>query len=201
MEFLPKSLLLAALLLAGSAPALAAPATSATGGNMICCQADGRKVCSDSMPPACVGKAYSLVNDRGIVIRHVEPGSGSSTPASATQTQETGRLADKEQRRKDRALLDTYGSERDIDTQRGRAEAEVQSAIKQAEGKIAEAQKRRKKLDTEAEFYKNKPLPDNVAKGIKEVDFEVKAQQDLIDVKQKELAAVRAKYEAEKKRY
>jgi hypothetical protein len=123
------------------------------------------------------------------------PGSGSAA------AQETGRLADKEQRRKDRALLDTYGSERDIDTQRSRAEGEVQVAIKQAELKIADAKKRRQKLEAEAEFYKNKALPDTVAKGMKEVDFEIKAQQDLIDLKQKELAAVRVKYDAEKKRY
>lgn len=200
MEFLRNvlrtPLLPALLLLAGSPAAQAAPAS---GGNMICCQADGRKVCGDSMPPACVGKAYDLVNERGLVIRHVDPNGTAAAPATAAQ--ETGRLADKEQRRKDRALLDTYGSERDIDTQRGRAEGEVQAAIKQAESKIADAQKRRKKLENEAEFYKNKPLPDSVAKGMKEVDFEIKAQQDLIDLKQKELTAVRAKYDAEKKRY
>lgn len=198
---------LAALLLASGLSAVPG-LVQAAGNNMICCQVDGRKVCGDSMPAQCIGKAYSLVNDRGIVIRHVD------APKSEEQKEQDAivakkkrdaelaeKLADKEQQRRDRALLDTYGSEKDIDVLRARAEQDVTSAIKQAEARVAESQKRKKKLEAEAEFYKNKPLPDEVRKGIKESEFEIKAQQELIDVKQKDLLAVRAKYDAEKRRY
>ncbi len=194
-----KPLLFAALLLPLAAQAV---------GNMICCQSEGRKVCADSMPAQCIGKAYSLVNDRGIVVRNVEaPKSDEQKEQDAIAAKKkrdaelTEKLAEKEQQRRDRALLDTYGSEKDIDNLRNRAEQDVQAAIKQAEGRIADTQKRKKKLEAEAEFYKNKPLPDDLKKNIKEVDYDIKAQQELIDLKQKDLLAVRAKYDAEKRRY
>lgn len=200
MESPVKQLILAA--------ALGLPFAAMAAGNMICCQVDGRKVCADTMPAQCIGKAYSLVNDRGIVVRHVDaPKSDEQKEQDALaakkkrDTELAEKLAEKEQQRRDRALLDTYGSEKDIDILRNRAEQEVQTAIKQAEGRIGESQKRRKKLEAEAEFYKNKPLPDELKKNIKEADYDIKAQQELIDGKQKDLLAVRAKYDAEKRRY
>ena len=185
----------------------ALPAGAATN-NMICCQVDGRKVCADSMPSQCIGKAYSLVNDRGMVVRHVDAPQNDEQKEQAAIASKKKRdaelaekLLDKEQQRRDRALLDTYGSEKDIDTLRTRAEQEVVTSIKQAEGRIAEAQKRKTKLESEAEFYKNKALPDQIRKGVKDADYEIKAQQELIDAKQKDLLAVRTKYDSEKRRY
>lgn len=200
MAYPAKHLLLAAGLLL--------PLASQAAGNLICCQVDGRKVCADSMPAQCIGKAYSLVNDRGMVVRHVEaPKSDEQKEQDAIAAKKkrdaelAEKLAEKEQQRRDRALLDTYGSEKDIDALRSRAEQDVLTTIKQAEGRIAESQKRKKKLESEAEFYKNKALPDDVRKGIKEADSDIRAQQELIDLKQKDLLAVRAKYDAEKRRY
>lgn len=190
------------------AAGLLLPLASQAAGNLICCQVDGRKVCADSMPAQCIGKAYSLVNDRGMVVRHVEaPKSDEQKEQDAIAAKKkrdaelAEKLAEKEQQRRDRALLDTYGSEKDIDALRSRAEQDVLTTIKQAEGRIAESQKRKKKLESEAEFYKNKALPDEVRKGIKEADSDIRAQQELIDLKQKDLLAVRAKYDAEKRRY
>lgn len=190
------------------AAGLLLPLASQAAGNLICCQVDGRKVCADSMPAQCIGKAYSLVNDRGMVVRHVEaPKSDEQKEQDAIAAKKkrdaelAEKLAEKEQQRRDRALLDTYGSEKDIDALRSRAEQDVLTTIKQAEGRIAESQKRKKKLESEAEFYKNKALPDDVRKGIKEADSDIRAQQELIDLKQKDLLAVRAKYDAEKRRY
>lgn len=190
------------------AAGLLLPLAAQAAGNLICCQVDGRKVCADSMPAQCIGKAYSLVNDRGMVIRHVEaPKSDEQKEQDAIAAKKkrdaelAEKLAEKEQQRRDRALLDTYGSEKDIDALRSRAEQDVLTTIKQAEGRIAESQKRKKKLESEAEFYKNKALPDDVRKGIKEADSDIRAQQELIDLKQKDLLAVRAKYDAEKRRY
>ena len=75
------------------------------------------------------------------------------------------------------------------------------AAIKGAEEKIAAARKQRKKFEEEAEFYKKKSLPPDVAKGLRDADHEIKAQQELLDVKRKDLVSIQAKYDEDRKRY
>ena len=82
-----------------------------------------------------------------------------------------------------------------------KAEADVNLAIQGAEDRIAAARKQRKKLEDEAEFYKKKTLPAEVAKGLRDVDHEIKTQQELLDVKKGDAATIKAKYDADRKRY
>ena len=107
----------------------------------------------------------------------------------------------KEQQRKDQALLNTYGSERDIDAMRARAEEDVQKSIQSAETKIAEIRQQRKRFENEAEFYKKKPMPPDIQKGLNDANGEIQAQESIIEAKKKELEIVRTKYAEDKKRY
>lgn len=171
---------------------------------LFCCvDANGKKVCGDSLPPACIGRDATMKGERGPV-RHIE---GQLTPERRAQRDEAARQkkqeeeARMEQRRQDQALLNTYISEKDIDVARERAEKGVHNEIKAAEGKIAAAQARRKKFEAETEFYKNKTLPEEVRRGIKDTEFEIKAQGELIESKKKDLDAIRSKFDADKARY
>ena len=74
-------------------------------------------------------------------------------------------------------------------------------AIRNAEVKIAEVRKSRKKFDNEAEFYKNRSLPPDVAKGMREADYEIKAQTELITAKKREMELIKGKYDADRRRY
>jgi len=192
-----RRLLLAVLLgLGGSASAA---------GNLYCClDAAGKQVCGDILPQACYGKAYREVGASGRTTRTVE------APLSAEQrtqraAQEAQRQADeavlREQQRQDQALLNTYGSEKDIEMMRARALDEVQKSILAAQAKVVELRARRKKFENEAEFYKKKPLPPEVQKGLRDADSEIKAQESLIESKQRESEAIRAKYDDDKRRY
>ena len=107
----------------------------------------------------------------------------------------------KELRRKDQALLDTYATPQDIDLAQGKAESDVNLAIRGAEDRISAARKQRKKFEEEAEFYKKKTLPPDVAKGLRDADHEIKTQQELLDVKKGDAATIKAKYDADRKRY
>ena len=107
----------------------------------------------------------------------------------------------KELRRKDQALLDTYATPQDIDLAQGKAESDVNLTIRGAEDRIAAARKQRKKFEEEAEFYKKKSLPPEVAKGLRDADHEIKTQQELLDVKKGDAATIKAKYDADRKRY
>lgn len=171
-------------------------------GKIYCCE--GGRICADSLPEQCRGKAYRILDSGGNVLKEVGP---PLTPEqkvqAAAEAQRKKELEEqaKEQRRKDQALLDTYATPQDIDMAQQKAEADVNLAIKAAEDRIAAARKTRKKFEDEAEFYKKKAVPADVAKGLRDADHEIKTQQELLDVKKGDAASIKTKYDADRKRY
>ena len=107
----------------------------------------------------------------------------------------------REQQRKDQALLNTYGTEQDIELMRKRAEGDVLKAIANAEKKIAEIRQQRKVFENEAEFYKKKTLPLDVKKGLADADSDINSQEVFIADKRKELKVIHEKYDEDKRRF
>lgn len=187
-------------------PALAQKAAPSTqGGGMMCCtDAEGRRACGSSLPPQCAGRAYKVYNSQGMVVKEVGPPltpAEKAAKAEAELQQKVAEAAAKEQKRKDIALKETYTSVEDIDRMQARTEADAKTAIAAAEFKIDEARKRRKKFENEAEFYKNRPLPPAISKGLRDEDVEIKSQTELIDAKKRDLELIRSKYEEDRRRY
>lgn len=182
---------------------LGGPAMAA--GNFYCCvDVNGKQVCGDLLPQACYGRAYRELGPSGQTLRTIE--------APLTAEQRAARNAEEAQRkveeeilrerqRKDQALLNTYGSEKDIEFMRLRAKADVQKSINAAEAKIVEIRNERKVFENEAEFYKKKKLPPEVQKGLRDTDYEIKAQEYLIESKKKELDLIRIKYDEDLRRF
>ena len=193
----PKLLFLIAAL-AGALPATAA-------GTLFCCIDErGKQACGDILPVACYGRAYREISASGLTVRNVEApltAEQKALRAAEDRKRKEEEAALREQRRMDQALLQTYGSLDDVELMRKRAEADVMASIAAAEKKIADARQVRKKFEDEAEFYKKKTLPPDVEKGLKLADFEIGAQQNLIDVKKKELGTIKAKYDEDRRRY
>jgi len=191
-------------LLAALAVFAGAPAAQAAGKLYCCADASGKQVCGDLMPQECYGRAYREVGESGRTVRNIE--------APLTAEQRAERAAEdarrkveeaemKEQQRKDQALLNTYGSVRDIDAMRERALGDVEKSIAAAETRIAEIKAQRVKFQNEAEFYKKKQLPPEIQKGLNDADYEIKAQQSIIEAKNKETEIIHEKYDEDKRRY
>jgi hypothetical protein len=183
--------------------AFSAQASAPTGpGRFYCCE--GGRICADSLPEQCRGKAYRILDSSGNVLKEVGPPLTPEQKAQAAAEAQRKKELDehaKEMRRKDQALLDTYATPQDIDLAQSKAEADVNLVIKAAEDRIAAARKTRKKFEDEAEFYKKKSLPADVAKGLRDADHEIKTQQELLDVKKGDAASIKTKYDADRKRY
>lgn len=186
-----------ALLLATSAQAA---------GEFYCCQdpASGRRVCGDTLPEQCRGRAYRVLDSGGNVVKEV--GAPLTPEQKAEQILENRRKkkqeeADRELRRRDQALLDTYTTPEDIDIAQKKAEADVNVAIQATNDRIATAQKKRNKLADEAEFYKKKAMPPELEKDLRAIEHEIKLQQELVELKKKEFDTIKAKYDADRKRY
>lgn len=199
MASMPKSLLTCIM--------LASLATSASAaGEFYCCQDpnSGRRVCGDTLPEQCRGRAYRILDSGGNVVKEV--GQPLTPEQKAEQALEVKRKklleeASREQRRKDQALLDTYAAPEDIDLAQKKAEADINLSIQAAQERIAVAQKKRKKFEDEAEFYKKKEMPAELAKQLRALEHEIKVQRELQDVKKREFDAIKAKYDADRKRY
>ena len=173
-------------------------------GRFFCCEGGSGRICGDSFPVQCRGKAYTILDSSGVLIKEVGPPltaeQKAQLAAEAKRKKEIEEQA-REQRRQDQALLDTYATPRDIDLAQEKAEGDVNLAIKATEERIAAARNQRKKFEQEAEFYKNKALPADVAKGLRDTAHEIKTQQELLNVKKGDFAAIKAKYDADRKRY
>ena len=194
--------LISILLFAASA-VLALDAAAQT--RIYCCDdANGRKVCGDFLPAACQGRAYEERDNRGFVSKMVE--------APLTEEQLARREAEKakkeeekkkagEERRRTLALLSTYSSEKDINSARDRALAEVANNLKQAQARLEYATTKKHKLDSEKEFYKGRSLPDQLKSQLRDNEKEIKAQQAAVDGNIKDMEEVRGRFEEEKRRY
>lgn len=195
----PLPALLVALALVAGAPLAQAA------GKLYCCNdASGKQVCGDLMPQECYGRAYREVGDSGRTVRNVEAPLTAEQRAERAAEDERRKVeeaAQQEQRRKDLALLNTYGSVGDIDAMRERALGDVEKSIAAVETRIDELKAQRVKFQNEAEFYKKKQLPPEVQKGLSDADSEIRAQQSIIESKKKEMEAIRAKYDEDKRRY
>lgn len=175
-------------------------------GTFFCCPDPntGRRTCGDTLPEVCRGKAYKVIGGDGTVLKEVGP------PLTAEQKSEAAALAKRkqeqedvvrEQRRKDQALLDTYSSVNDIDVAQQQAEADLQHAITSANAQIDVIREQRKKYEREAEFYKKKAVPADVAKGLREADYSIKLLEDTREVKRRDFQTIKAKYDTDRRRY
>jgi hypothetical protein len=142
-----------------------------------------------------------------MVVRRIDPEGEEkerAEKAAAEAKAKEEEAATREQSRRNRALLATYTSERDIEDARARALKDNQSAVRDVENKIEALKKRRAGYDKELEFYKDKKgaqLPSKLAEDIKNTEIDLKAQEDLLAIKQKEVDVINARYDEDKKRY
>lgn len=199
--------LLAAMPQAHAADRKAGGSTGSPGssGTSYCCNDEqGRQICSDVLPQVCWGKAYREVNGRGLTVRRIDapltPEQRAARDAEARRKREQERLS-AEERRRNQALLDAYSSEKDIDAVRDRTLNEIEKSLQRASDRHAEALARHKELTQELQFYTRKAPPKSLLESLDENESELRAHASVIESKQKELDAVRTKYDEEKRRY
>jgi hypothetical protein len=205
---------------------LAAQAQPAAGSESTyrCVGADGKKYYGSIIPPQCTGRVIEQMTNQGVVMRRIDPEGDEkmrlAKEAAAAKKREDDAIA-KEASRRNRALLATYTSEKDIEDARGRALADNEKALKEIEQRIGEIKKRQAAFDKEMEFYKEgatkpsadkkgKPappvkaeakVPPKLLQDIKNTEVELSAQENLLALKRKEVDSINAKYDEDKKRF
>src|SRR5256885_12582417 len=121
-----------------------------------CVDKAGKKHYQSTIPPECIGLPIEQLNNQGTVIRRIDPEGDEKAREPKEAEAAKKRVEDsaaREESRRNRALLDAYTSERDIDEARARALAENNKAVKDVEGRIAGIKKRQAELQKDMEFY------------------------------------------------
>ena len=198
-----ESLILGSLLACMGTAHAAAP--SDISGRFYCCtDTNGKYICGDTLPMVCYGRAYRELGPDGRTIRIVAAPLTPEQRAQRAAEEEQRRVEEvqrKEQLRQDQILLDTYVSTDEIEVLRKRALNDVRQTIRYAEARIGEIKAQRKKFENEAEFYKNREVPEEIQKGLSDTEFEIKAQESIIEAKSKEIDAVQSKFDEDRQRF
>jgi len=188
-----------------AALALFFSAHSAAQHRMYKCVDDKGRVYYTQVPPKeCLGRETQELSRQGTVTKST---GGALTPEQEAareeqrKKQEEREIAAREEKRKIQALLNTYSGVKDIEEARARALKDNEVAILESEKRIAGAEKRKKELDAEKEFYLKKPVPPKLAQDMKNNEIEIKNQRELLDAKKKQVAGINTKYDEDKRRY
>ena len=159
---------------------------------------------SDKVPPEAVSNGATVLDKQGRPTKKIEP---APTPeqvkakAAAEEQQRALAKSLEDQARKDRALMQSYTTEEEIDVARNRALSTIDTQVKAAQAYSADLTRQQQNLKKKKASYGDKPVPIEVERELNTVDVELSRQTALIKQKTDEIAAVNAKYDTDKKRW
>jgi hypothetical protein len=178
-----------------------------------CVGADGKKYYGSMRPAQCAGVAVEALSAQGTVLRRIP---APLTPeqraameaeaeknAAAEEAKRDAQAAARVQARRNQALLQTYTSERDIDMVRQRTLADNQKARQDVERRIGLLKKRQDELAKQAaKLNKEGATPDSkFEQDVRAVAYDLELQQQLLKSREREAAAINARYDEEKRKY
>jgi hypothetical protein len=194
-----------------AAASLAAPLAGAA---YKCVNEKGITLIGDTPPEGCEHVEMYEVTPGGKVLRKIDPTPSPDQLKAYAADADKRRAEEKaaaELKRKDAALLSTYTSEKEIDMARDRNIEPIRGRIKSAQTRIAAIDKRLKQIDEEMEFYKAGKSKKKDGKGnsppaalTSDKERNQKERESLlasIAASEKDILAVKARYETDKERF
>jgi hypothetical protein len=153
---------------------------------------------SDKAPPETPAKGATMLDKQGRQVKKIDPpltAEQVKTKADEEERQRTLAKTKDDQARKDRALMQSYTSENEIDIARNRAISTLESQIKSAEIFSADLTRRQKDIAKQKASSGSKPIPIEIEREATAIANELSRQAILIRQKQEELTQVTAKYD------
>jgi hypothetical protein len=198
------AVLATAALAAAPLAALAQPSGEYT---YRCTGNDGKKYYGSTIPNACLGRPLELINKQGLMVKRIDPeGDEKARIAKEAEAEKKRELeaANREAQRRNRALLATYTSEKDIEDSRARDLREHDRGVQEVQKRIDDIKKRQEKFEKELDLFKTAGKgepPSRLREEITNAQIDLKAQETLLEAKKKETAGINARYDEDKRRY
>ena len=104
-------------------------------------------------------------------------------------------------RSRDRALIESYTNEKEIDLAKARAVATIDGQVQSAQAYIASMLKRRDELESKKSTFAPRPVPGALMFELESLEAELARQTEFVAAKKKESASVAARYDADKQRF
>jgi hypothetical protein len=172
-----------------------------------CVGKDGKKYYGHTVPDACLGRPLELINKQGLVVKRIdlegEEKARLAKEAEAEKKREA-ELAEKDAVRRNRALLATYTSEKDIEDSRNRDLRNHEKGVQEVQKRINDIMKRQQQFQKELALFKDAGKgqpPARLQEEITNAEIDLKAQQSLLEAKKKEAQTINARYDDDKRRY
>ena len=186
----------------------AAPLLAEAQGSLTyrCTAKDGKKYYGSAIPSQCLGSPVEVLNSRGLVVKRIDQAAEERERAAKAAAAAPGKveqsIAERDEERRNRALLATYTSVKDIEDARSRALNENSKQVDRFEARIKDLQTRRTRYEKElATYKKDGKASQTIEDNVKNVDLEIAAQEELLKAKKNEVGGINAKYDEDKKRY
>ncbi|HUW49872.1 MAG TPA: DUF4124 domain-containing protein [Sulfuricella sp.] len=167
---------------------------------------NGKTHFGDTIPPQYANQGNVELSKEGLVIKKTDaaltPEQRKAREDEQARKKEEERKKEEQQRR-DRALLNTYTTEKEIDLVRDRNLQQGTLQIQGTELRIKQVQPRldesRKKAGTFT--ARNKPVPAYLQQEVQETEKEMQHLQEMVKQRRQEMEAIRARFEDDKKRF
>ena len=152
---------------------------------------------SETIPPEYAGKDHVQINKEGL---EVKPDNKKAQKSESPTPEEQAAI---DQRRRDKALLDTYSNVNEIDLARDRNLQQVEARINSIKIRLQSAQSNQEAHRKESEHFtkSGKKIPTYLQSDLNDDQQQVDRLQEEMDQAQKDAAAVKARFAADKVRY
>jgi hypothetical protein len=172
-----------------------------------CVGHDGKKYYGSTIPNACLGRPLELINQQGLLVKRIDPeGDEKARLAKEAEAEKKRELdaATKDAQRRNRALLATYTSEKDIEESRARDLRNHDKGVQEVQKRVEDIKKRQARFQKELDLFKTTGKgepPTRLKEEITNAEIDLKAQETLLDAKKKEAVGINARYDEDKRRY
>jgi hypothetical protein len=159
---------------------------------------------TDKIPAEAVNKGNVELDKNAVPIRRTDPPLTPEQRRAKTEEDARQQQLTKDRElveRRDRALLATYTVESEIDLARNRALSTIDAQVQSSSAYSATLSKRKAELEAKKAALGDKAVPPVMERELANIIAELAKQNDLVATKQKEILAVNAKYDADKKRW
>jgi hypothetical protein len=159
---------------------------------------------TDSLPPDAVDKANVELNTQGITVGKTEPTATPEQRRAREAEAERAKQEAKDQQeaaRLDRALLDSYTSEQDIELAKSRSLRTIEQSVESARAYIAQLTKRKEAMAAAKVNPNDKSAAAANERELARVNSDLDQQQEFLSRKQIEMNNLIARYDNDKERW
>lgn len=159
---------------------------------------------TDKMPPDAVDKGNVELNKQGVTVKRTDPTPTPEQRRAKQLEEERQRAAAKEREtvdRRDRALMQSYTTEDEIDLARTRALGTLDTQVASAQAYSVQLTKRRDELEAKRRTFGSKPVPPAIETELESIAGELAKQDALIAERKRDSAVITTRYEQDKQRW